>query len=60
MRTSNPRVDLLAKAFKENNVDSIDILYQDGGIKNVPLNMALPIILYDRKRQIRDVLLNYK
>ncbi len=30
MRTSNPHVDLLAKAFKENNVDSIDILYQDG------------------------------
>ncbi len=33
MRTSNPRVDLLAKAFRENNVDSIDILYQDGSIK---------------------------
>ena len=60
MRSINKRIDLLAKAFKENNVDSIDILYQDGGIKNISIYVALQIILADRNRQIRDIIFNYK
>ena len=60
MRPSNPQIDILAKAFKENNVQSIDILYQDGGIKNISIYVALQIILADRSRQIRDIVFNYK
>ena len=35
MRLSNPQIDMLYKAFQNNNVQSIDILYQDGRLKNV-------------------------
>jgi len=60
MRLSNPQIDMLYKACQKNNVQSIDILYQDGRLKNVSVFAALQIILADRNRQIRDIIFNYK
>lgn len=58
MRKSNPKVDLLSKAFHENSISSINIIYDTGELKNISVYVALQIILNDRNRQIKEIIFN--